>query len=39
MRWRIAPGTLFHRVRPWARLREVPMLHAGDLMECVRVGT
>jgi GH15 family glucan-1,4-alpha-glucosidase len=35
MRWRIAPGTLFHRVRPWARLRDVPMLHAGDLMVAV----
>ena len=29
MRWR---GTLFHRTRPWARLRDVPILHAGDLM-------
>ena len=35
MRWRIAPGTLFHRVRPWARLREVPLLHAGDLMMAI----
>jgi GH15 family glucan-1,4-alpha-glucosidase len=32
MRWRVAPGTLFHRARPWARLRDVPVLHAGDLM-------
>ena len=32
MRWRVAAGTLFHRSRPWARLREVPILHAGDLM-------
>jgi GH15 family glucan-1,4-alpha-glucosidase len=32
MRWRVAPGTRFHRVRPWARLRDVPVLHAGDLM-------
>jgi hypothetical protein len=32
MRWRIAAGTLFHQVRPWARVREVPALHAGDLM-------
>jgi GH15 family glucan-1,4-alpha-glucosidase len=32
MRWRVAGGTLFHRVRPWARLRDVPILHAGDLM-------
>jgi len=35
MRWRIAPGTLFHRVRPRARLREVPLLHAGDLMMAI----
>ena len=35
MRWRVAPGTLFHRVRPWARLREVPLLHAGDLMMAI----
>jgi GH15 family glucan-1,4-alpha-glucosidase len=32
MRWRVAAGTLFHRVRPWARLRDVPILHAGELM-------
>jgi GH15 family glucan-1,4-alpha-glucosidase len=32
MRWRVAAGTLFHRVRPWSRLRDVPILHAGDLM-------
>jgi len=32
MRWRVKAGTLFHRVRPWARVREVPILHAGDLM-------
>jgi GH15 family glucan-1,4-alpha-glucosidase len=32
MRWRVAAGTLFHRVRPWARIRDVPILHAGDLM-------
>lgn len=32
MRWRVSAGTLFHRVRPWARLRHVPLLHAGDLM-------
>jgi GH15 family glucan-1,4-alpha-glucosidase len=32
MRWRITGGTLFHRVRPWARMRDVPLLHAGDLM-------
>jgi GH15 family glucan-1,4-alpha-glucosidase len=35
MRWRVAPGTLFHRVRPWARFREVPMLHAGGLMMAI----
>jgi GH15 family glucan-1,4-alpha-glucosidase len=32
MRWRVAAGTMFHQVRPWARIREVPVLHAGDLM-------
>ena len=32
MRWRVVAGTLFHRTRPWARLRDVPILHAGDLM-------
>lgn len=32
MRWRVTAGTLFHRVRPWARIRDVPILHAGDLM-------
>ena len=32
MRWRVCAGTLFHRVRPWARLRDVPILHVGDLM-------
>lgn len=32
MRWRVCAGTLFHRFRPWARLRDVPILHAGDLM-------
>jgi GH15 family glucan-1,4-alpha-glucosidase len=35
MRWRVAAGTLFHQVRPWARLRDVPVLHAGDLMVAV----
>jgi GH15 family glucan-1,4-alpha-glucosidase len=35
MCWRVAAGTLFHRVRPWARLRDVPMLHAGDLMVAI----
>jgi GH15 family glucan-1,4-alpha-glucosidase len=32
MRWRVTGGTLFHRMRPWARMRDVPLLHAGDLM-------
>jgi hypothetical protein len=32
MRWRVAAGTLFHRTRPWARLRDAPILHVGDLM-------
>jgi GH15 family glucan-1,4-alpha-glucosidase len=32
MRWRVTAGTLFHHVRPWARFRNVPVLHAGDLM-------
>ncbi len=32
MRWRVAAGTMFGQVRPWARIREVPVLHAGDLM-------
>jgi GH15 family glucan-1,4-alpha-glucosidase len=32
MRWQVTAGTLFHRVRPWARMRDVPLLHAGDLM-------
>jgi hypothetical protein len=32
MRWRVAAGTLFHRARPWARLRDAPILHVGDLM-------
>jgi GH15 family glucan-1,4-alpha-glucosidase len=35
MRWRVAAGTLFHQVRPWARIRDVPLLHAGDLMVAV----
>ena len=30
MRWRVAPGTLFHTSRPWARNRGVPLLHVGD---------
>jgi GH15 family glucan-1,4-alpha-glucosidase len=32
MRWRVAAGTLFHRTRPWARIRDVPILHAGNLV-------
>jgi len=32
MRWRVCADTLFHRVRPWARLRDVPMLRVGDLI-------
>ncbi len=33
MRWRVAPGTRFHRARPWAwQQQEVPLLRAGDLM-------
>src|SRR5205823_14646345 len=32
MRWRVAAGTLFHQARPWARLRDAPILHVGDLM-------
>jgi Glycosyl hydrolases family 15 len=32
MRWRVAAGTRFHRARPWARMRDVPVLHAGNLM-------
>ncbi len=35
MRWRVAPGTLFHQVRPWARIRDVPLLHAGNLMMAI----
>ena len=32
MRWQVAVGTRFHQGRPWARFREVPLLHAGDLL-------
>lgn len=32
MRWRVVAGTLFRRARPWARLRDAPILHVGDLM-------
>ena len=32
MRWQVAVGTMFHQGRPWARFREVPLLHAGDLL-------
>lgn len=35
MRWRVAPGTRFGTSRPWTRYREVPMLHAGDLLVCL----
>ena len=32
MRWEIAAGLRFGTGRPWARLTEVPLLHAGDLL-------
>ncbi len=36
MRWRIAPGDRFHRVRPWAWAhRGVPLLRVGDQMVAV----
>ena len=35
MRWRVAPGTLFHQVRPWVTFRDVPLLHAGGLMMAI----
>jgi GH15 family glucan-1,4-alpha-glucosidase len=35
MRWRVAPGTRFRTSRPWTRYREVPMLHAGDLLVAI----
>jgi GH15 family glucan-1,4-alpha-glucosidase len=35
LRWRAAPGTLFHKSRPWARHRDVPLLHAGTMMVAI----
>lgn len=33
MRWRVAPGTLFHATRPWTRSRgAIPLLHVGSLL-------
>ena len=32
MRWQVSAGTMFRPGRPWARFREVPLLHAGDLL-------
>jgi len=32
MRWELSAGTRFGQGRPWARLGEVPLLHAGDLL-------
>ena len=33
MRWRVAPGTSFHRARPWASGRDgTPLLRIGDQM-------
>lgn len=32
MRWKITAGSRFGTGRPWARLSEVPLLHAGDLL-------
>jgi GH15 family glucan-1,4-alpha-glucosidase len=32
MRWQVRAGTMFHEGRPWARLSDVPLLHAGDLL-------
>ena len=32
MRWEITAGARFGAGRPWARLSEVPLLHAGDLL-------
>jgi GH15 family glucan-1,4-alpha-glucosidase len=32
MRWEITAGARFGTGRPWARLSEVPLLHAGDLL-------
>ena len=35
MRWEVRAGTMFHQSRPWARLSEVPMLHAGALLMAI----
>lgn len=32
MRWQVTVGSMFHQGRPWARFREVPLLHAGGLL-------
>ena len=32
MRWEVAAGPRFGTGRPWARLGDVPLLHAGDLL-------
>lgn len=32
MRWEVAAGTRFGQGRPWGRLSEPPLLHAGDLL-------
>jgi GH15 family glucan-1,4-alpha-glucosidase len=32
MRWRVAPGTLFHLTRPWTRDDAPPLLHVGSLL-------
>lgn len=32
MRWEVSAGTRFGTARPWARLSDVPLLHAGDLL-------
>jgi GH15 family glucan-1,4-alpha-glucosidase len=32
MRWEISAGARFGTGRPWARLAEIPLLHAGDLL-------
>ena len=32
MRWDVTAGTRFGACRPWARLGDVPLLHAGDLL-------
>jgi GH15 family glucan-1,4-alpha-glucosidase len=32
MRWRVAPGTLFHVARPWNGESETPLLHVGSLL-------